>query len=64
VLCAELLDGGVGATAQRRHHRRRTLLMHCDIGLRMPGVPPLFEDAIYGQRSRTAQDQRYEAGEI
>src|SRR6266404_4545100 len=29
-----------------------------------PGLPPLSEEAIYCQRSRTAQDQRREAGEV
>ncbi len=30
----------------------------------MPGLPPVSEEAIYRQRSRTAQDQRHEAGEV
>jgi hypothetical protein len=38
--------------------------MQCEIGLKMPGVPRLFKEAIYGQRSGTAEDQRHEAGEV
>jgi len=38
--------------------------MHCEIDLRMSSLPPLSDKAIYGQRSRTAQDQRHKAGEI
>src|SRR5882757_4867153 len=30
----------------------------------MRGLSPLCEEAIYCQRARTAEDQRYEAGEV
>src|SRR4029453_6343386 len=52
------------STAQRRDHRRRTLRMDCEIGLRMPRLPPLSDQSIYGQGSRTPQHKGGEAGEV
>ena len=38
--------------------------MDCEIGLRMPGLPPLSDQSIYGQWSRTTQHKGREAGEV